>query len=395
MRNSQAELDQLRARVSCATILERAIPPWRLDRAESSKNCLKYRREAGEIIIVNRQGAGWWDPNSEAKGDVFTLVQFLEPGLNFGEVRKALRPLAGIQPECAPVEKMKPRRNATLPIADRWAQKPPLRKNSHSWRYLARRGLPDPVLLLAARCDVIREGPYGSAWFAHRVAGVVTHIDVRGPTYKGSLTGGCKSLFTLPHDPTGRAASSWRKPRSTRSAARRWKICATTRFTPQPAAGWGQPPLKPSRTIYARSPPCPARSSKARPTPISPETATPSAIARSRVKPALRSFAAVRRTTRIGTTSSSPNLKETCNETRTHRATASARLHPVSVRPQIQSARSPSRQLDQRRPRLQSRPHPEMGRRDQMEPPAVRRTTQSARIAHRRDGTGTDAPGSY
>lgn len=205
MRNSQAELDQLRARVSCATILERAIPPWRLDRAESSKNCLKYRREAGEIIIVNRQGAGWWDPNSEAKGDVFTLVQFLEPGLNFGEVRKALRPLAGIQPECAPVEKMKPRRNATLPIADRWAQKPPLRKNSHSWRYLARRGLPDPVLLLAARCDVIREGPYGSAWFAHRVAGVVTHIDVRGPTYKGSLTGGCKSLFTLPHDPTGRS----------------------------------------------------------------------------------------------------------------------------------------------------------------------------------------------
>ncbi len=52
------------------------------------------------------------------------------------------------------------------------------------------------MLTAAAQRDVIREGPRGSAWFAHRdPAGVVIHVDVRGPTYKGSLTGGCKSLF--------------------------------------------------------------------------------------------------------------------------------------------------------------------------------------------------------
>jgi len=52
------------------------------------------------------------------------------------------------------------------------------------------------VLTSAAQCDVIREGPRGSAWFAHRdPVGLVIHVDVRGPTYKGSLTGGCKSLF--------------------------------------------------------------------------------------------------------------------------------------------------------------------------------------------------------
>jgi hypothetical protein len=43
------------------------------------------------------------------------------------------------------------------------------------------------------------EGPGGSAWFPHLDGhGVVAHVDVRGPTYKGSLTGGAKSLFRLP-----------------------------------------------------------------------------------------------------------------------------------------------------------------------------------------------------
>jgi Toprim-like/Protein of unknown function (DUF3991) len=46
---------------------------------------------------------------------------------------------------------------------------------------------------------VLREGPVGSAWFAHfDRGGAVAHVDIRGPTYKGSLTGGVKSLFRLP-----------------------------------------------------------------------------------------------------------------------------------------------------------------------------------------------------
>ncbi|SNB83316.1 Toprim-like [Rhodoblastus acidophilus] len=205
MKDPRMEVDELRAGVSCATVLEQATPPWRLDRAESTRHCLKYRRGAGEIVIVTHKGAGWWDPNSDAKGDVFGLVQFLEPGLNFGHVRKTLRPLAGVQPDFAPMERTRAKRNPTQPIAERWAQKPRLRKHSQTWRYLAGRGLPETVLLAAARCDVIREGPYGSAWFAHRAGGVVTHVDVRGPTYKGSLTGGCKSLFVFPREIAGRS----------------------------------------------------------------------------------------------------------------------------------------------------------------------------------------------
>ena len=32
------------------------------DRAESSRASLKYRRGEGEIVIVNHDGRGWWDP---------------------------------------------------------------------------------------------------------------------------------------------------------------------------------------------------------------------------------------------------------------------------------------------------------------------------------------------
>ena len=47
------------------------------------------------IVIVNHDGRGWWDPLSEAKGDIFSLVQHLEPGLNFAKARHMLRGLVG------------------------------------------------------------------------------------------------------------------------------------------------------------------------------------------------------------------------------------------------------------------------------------------------------------
>ena len=91
MKHDDAELEQMRAGVSCAVLLERA--GYELDKAESTRKCLKYRRGAGEIVIVNHDGRGWWDshrPGSDkqGRGDVFALAQYLDPGLNFGRVRK-------------------------------------------------------------------------------------------------------------------------------------------------------------------------------------------------------------------------------------------------------------------------------------------------------------------
>ena len=79
---SDAEIEELRDKVHCAVVLERTLPPWMLDRKESTKLSLKYRRGKGEILIVSHGGKGWWDPTSDAKGDAFSLVQRLEPGID-------------------------------------------------------------------------------------------------------------------------------------------------------------------------------------------------------------------------------------------------------------------------------------------------------------------------
>jgi len=66
----------------------------------------------GEILIVNHEGKGWWDPQSDAKGDVFDLVQHFDLDLNFGQVRKALREFIGPNPSFTGANR---RRESDLP----------------------------------------------------------------------------------------------------------------------------------------------------------------------------------------------------------------------------------------------------------------------------------------
>lgn len=208
MTGHDPEINELRNKVHCGVVLERTPPPWKLDRKESTKLSLKYRRGKGEILIVSHAGRGWWDPTSDAKGDVFGLVQRLEPGLTFGHTRKRLREFAGLSPSFPPADRAGRRGIADKVVAERWAERKAVRPNSPTWRYLAtQRRLPAKIIEAASAASVLREGPVGSAWFAHFDAeGVVAHVDVRGPTYKGALTGGAKSMFCL-------HASGWPRPR--------------------------------------------------------------------------------------------------------------------------------------------------------------------------------------
>jgi hypothetical protein len=194
------EIEELREKVHCAVVLEQTPPCWKLDRKESTKLSLKYRRGKGEILIVSHAGRGWWDPTSEAKGDVFRLVQRLEPGLSFGHVRKRLRAFAGLSPSLQPADRAGRQKESDRAVAARWAERKTVWLNSPTWRYLRRqRGLSPTIIEAASVAGVLREGPVGSAWFAHfDHAGAVAHVDVRGPTYKGSLRGGAKSLFRFP-----------------------------------------------------------------------------------------------------------------------------------------------------------------------------------------------------
>ena len=206
MSDRDQETYELRAGVSCATLLEKQSHPWRLDKAESTRRSWKYRRGAGEVLIVNHDGRGWWDPHGDRKGDVFALVQFLEPGLTFGQARRLLRELLGIAPSFPVAPTAKRERTPELPPPQRWSARRALSRGSRTWRYLTGvRALEGSVLLAASRVDAVREGPYGSAWFAHRdAAGQIAGIEMRGPDYRGFSADGTKTLFQLP----GRSSSN-------------------------------------------------------------------------------------------------------------------------------------------------------------------------------------------
>jgi len=196
-------VEWLKASVSCAVLLERWPPVWRLDRAESSRASLKYRRGEAEILIVNHDGHGWWDPLSDAKGDIFDLARHLEPGLTFPEACCGLRAFAGIAPAYPEMLRTRRIRAASLSAAEMWGKCPPLSPGSQAWRYLSgQRGLPESVLLAARAADAVRNGPGGSAWFAHRdAAGCLTGIEMRGPNFRKFSAGGAKTLFRLPGGP--------------------------------------------------------------------------------------------------------------------------------------------------------------------------------------------------
>ncbi len=200
MSEQDTELEQMRAGISCAALLERHPPPWQLDKQESTRNCLKYRRGKGEVLLVTHEGKGWWDPQSTAKGDIFNLVQYLNPGLSFGQVRRLLRPYIGVAPSYPTAERRSDRAQPAVPFTEKWERRRLPKRGSPVWRYLTEtRQIPPSVVATAISAGMLREGPYASAWFAHRHCdGMLTGIEMRGPDYRGFSPGGTKSLFRLP-----------------------------------------------------------------------------------------------------------------------------------------------------------------------------------------------------
>src|SRR3984885_16045638 len=120
MSKQDTEIEWLKAHVNCAALLERMPPVWRLDRVQSTRRSLKYRRGEGEIVIVNHDGRGWWDPLSEAKGDIFALVRRLDPSLSFREARRVLCDFVGVAPEFPEAVRPRRRRESRMPVAPRW-----------------------------------------------------------------------------------------------------------------------------------------------------------------------------------------------------------------------------------------------------------------------------------
>ncbi len=91
----------------------------------------------------------------------------------------------------------------------------------------------------------MRDGAYGSAWFAHRDGGVVTHVEIRGATFKGSLRGGDKTLFRVQADrgETSRLVITEAPIDALSVAARSGTRCDT--FYVATGGGWARIPSMP------------------------------------------------------------------------------------------------------------------------------------------------------
>lgn len=187
------ELEELRDRIPCAVVLEQA--GFAVDLKESTRKAVKYRRGA-EIVIVIHEGRGWFDPLSNAKGDVFSLVEYLD-SVSFVEALDRIASLVGFAPK-QPVW-TRPTRDSTPhgSIPERWEQRRKPWRGSMTWRYLREeRYLPEAIIRDAIRHNILREGPHGSMWAAHVDAdGGVTGWEERGPNWRGFSTGGSKILF--------------------------------------------------------------------------------------------------------------------------------------------------------------------------------------------------------
>jgi hypothetical protein len=191
----KAELEELKDKVPCAAVLERA--GFALDVKQSTRKAMKYRRGAS-IVIVIHEGRGWFDPLGEGKGDVFGLAQHLG-GAPFIDALNEVSGLVGFVTSEPVWQRASRDRLPYLPIQERWqAQRKPW-PGSATWRYLTdMRNLPDRVVQAAIGANILREGPYGSMWAAHLdVVGAVTGWEERGPDWRGFATGGTKVLFRL------------------------------------------------------------------------------------------------------------------------------------------------------------------------------------------------------
>ncbi len=193
----KADIEELRGRVGCAAVLETA--GFEVDLKESTRKAVKYR-SGDDIIIVIHDGKGWFDPLSDAKGDIYSLVQHLD-GCDFLEAFVQVASLVGFEPSLPQWQRQSRETEPDQSIGDRWAARRKPWRGSATWRYLRdERHIPEHVIRSAVESNLLREGPRGSMWAAHQSDdGIVTGWEERGPEWRGFASGGGKVLFRLGH----------------------------------------------------------------------------------------------------------------------------------------------------------------------------------------------------
>jgi hypothetical protein len=189
------EVDYLKGQVTCSAVLEKA--GFAIDIRESTRRAIKFRR-GDEIIIVIHDGKGWFDPLSDAKGDVLSLIQHLD-NISFAEALAHAASLVGFMPRKPRWIRPARSHETRMCLTERWLSRRRPQPGSATWTYLQdNRRISGRILRTAVDQNVLREGPKGSMWAAHvDDKGHVTGWEERGPDWRGFARGGAKVLFRL------------------------------------------------------------------------------------------------------------------------------------------------------------------------------------------------------
>ncbi|MFT9091321.1 MAG: DUF3991 and TOPRIM domain-containing protein [Gluconacetobacter sp.] len=194
LRNSSGlDKEDIRSQVRCAVVLENA--GYALDKSGTTRRDAKYRRGKGETIIVRHEGRAWFDPGSDGRGDVFALYQHLHR-VDFRTAIEEVAALKGIEAKGTEyVETLKPADDRS--VGECWDGTRPVRPGSRVWTYLTQvRCLPAALVRCAIRQDIVREGGYGAAWFAHHDDdGRICGVEMRGPETRLCKANTVKTLF--------------------------------------------------------------------------------------------------------------------------------------------------------------------------------------------------------
>lgn len=96
---------------------------------------------------------------------MFHLVQHLQSGTNFGQVRKLLREFVGISPSYPVHERVRERETPPVPVIERWAKRRAIWRGSPAWTYLTKvRWLPSVVVSAAVHREQVRNRTRARGW---------------------------------------------------------------------------------------------------------------------------------------------------------------------------------------------------------------------------------------
>ena len=167
---------------------------WKLDRKESTRRALKYRRDEGQIVIVIHAGRGWFDPLGRQGRRVRSCrTSWLTGSFRRRPCRRSrrFRVLATGMGSAGSYDRARAARQEMAFASASVVRIVMLAISLGSSCAAAGRSPPRRGFRSPAR------GPKGSMWALHRRRWRHRRLEERGPHWRGFATGGAKTLFRL------------------------------------------------------------------------------------------------------------------------------------------------------------------------------------------------------